>query len=79
MPGLPYIFGKQQPYSEVCKMQVITVQNFLDEFKLPVDQKKKVIKSHLENFIKQRNERVDKPVVMREYPCDYVCAEFIHR
>ena len=33
MPGLPYIFGKQQPYSEVCKMQVITVQNFLDEFK----------------------------------------------
>jgi hypothetical protein len=79
MPGLPYIFGKQQPYSEVCKMQVITVQNFLDEFKLPVDQKKKIIKSHLENFIKLRNERVDKPVVMREYSCEYVCAEFIHR
>jgi hypothetical protein len=54
MPGLPYLFGKLQPYSEVRKMNVITITDFLDEFKLPQDQKKKLIKSHLNNWLKNR-------------------------
>lgn len=55
MPGLPYIFGKQQPYSEVCKMNVYPVSSFLDEYKIPREQRIKLIKSYLNGFIKERN------------------------
>lgn len=55
MPTLPYTFGKQQPYSEVMKMNVYPVSSFLDEYKLPREQRIKLIKSYLNSFLKERN------------------------
>jgi len=54
MPTLPHSFGKQQPYSEVLKMNVYPVSSFLDEYKIPRDQRIKLIKSYLNGFLKER-------------------------
>lgn len=54
MPSYTYLFGKQQPYSEVVKMSVLPITDFLDQFKIPDDQRKKIIKSHLNTWLKNR-------------------------
>jgi len=63
MPGYTYLFGKQAPYAEVVKMNVLPITDFLDQFKIPDDQRKKLIKSHLNTWLKKR------PVPIIEKAC----------
>jgi len=58
MPSYAYLFGKKAPYADVAKMNVLPITDFLDQFKIPDDQRKKLIKSYLNTWLKNRPVKV---------------------